>query len=132
MKNSILWLLALSALAGGAYWTWTKRTDPLASRPSGAPGATRKSSAPTTAVVATRNINFAITAAGEIGPLGAVFADQDDRYVYVKRDDGHFERRSIQLGVSDYDYAEVTKGLSSGEVVSLVAPPAGETSRTTN
>jgi hypothetical protein len=28
------------------------------------------------------------------------------------------------LGVSDYDYAEVTKGLKSGEVVSLVAPVA--------
>ena len=45
--------------------------------------------------------------------------------IYVKRDDGHFERRSIQLGVSDYDYAEVTKGLSGGEVVSIVTPPAG-------
>ena len=76
----------------------------------------------------TANLSIPLVSAGNVLaiPLGAVFADQDDRYVYVKRDDGRFERRPIQLGVSDYDYTEVTKGLSSGEVVSLVTPPAGE------
>jgi len=77
----------------------------------------------------TANLSIPLVSVGNVLaiPLGAVFADQDERYVYVKRGDGHFERRPIQLGVSDYDYAEVTKGLSSGEVVSLVTPPAGET-----
>jgi membrane fusion protein, macrolide-specific efflux system len=76
----------------------------------------------------TANLSIPVVSAGSVLaiPLGAVFADQDDRYVYVKKEDGYFERRSIQLGVSDYDYAEVTKGLSSGEVVSLVTPPAEE------
>jgi len=77
----------------------------------------------------TANLSIPLVSAGNVLaiPLGAVFADQDDRYVHVKKDDGRFERRPIQLGVSDYDYVEVTKGLSSGEVVSLVTPPAGET-----
>jgi RND family efflux transporter MFP subunit len=76
----------------------------------------------------TANLSIPLVSAGDVLaiPLGAVFADQDDRYVYVKKGDGRFERRSIQLGVSDYDYAEVTKGLSSGEVVSLVTPLAEE------
>jgi len=76
----------------------------------------------------TANLSIPLVSAGSVLaiPLGAVFADQDDRYVYVKKDDGLFERRLIQLGVSDFDYAEVTKGLRSGEVVSLVTPPAGD------
>jgi len=75
----------------------------------------------------TANLSIPLVSAGNVLsiPLGAVFADQDERYGYVKRDDGRFERRTIELGVSDYDYAEVTKGLSGGEVVSLVTPPAG-------
>ncbi len=31
-------------------------------------------------------------------------------------------RVPILIGVSDYDYAEVTKGLTGGETVSLVTP----------
>ena len=33
-----------------------------------------------------------------------------------------FVRVPILIGVSDYDYAEVTKGLQGGEIVSLVTP----------
>ncbi len=55
-------------------------------------------------------------------PLGAVFNEQSDRFVWVKKDDGSFERRPVQLGVADYDFVEVTKGLQAGEVVSLIAP----------
>jgi RND family efflux transporter MFP subunit len=80
----------------------------------------------------TANLSIPLISAGNVLaiPLGAVFADQDDRYVYVKKDDGHFERRPIQLGVSDFDYAEVTKGLNGGEVVSLVTPSAREITAT--
>jgi HlyD family secretion protein len=72
MKKLILGLLVLGGLAGGGNVTWTKPTDPLVSEKSGASGATRKSSAPTTAVVAIRDINFAVTAAGDISPLDSV------------------------------------------------------------
>ena len=56
-------------------------------------------------------------------PLAAVFNDQGERFVYVQKGDDKFERQPIQIGVADYDFAEVTKGLKGGEVVSLVTPP---------
>ena len=55
-------------------------------------------------------------------PLGAVFNEQSERFVWVKKDGNSFERRSVQLGVADFDFVEVTKGLQAGEVVSLIAP----------
>ena len=56
-------------------------------------------------------------------PLAAVFTDQGERFVYVK-DGEKFSRMPILIGVSDYEYAEVTKGLDGGETVSLVTPAA--------
>src|SRR6266511_2862364 len=58
-------------------------------------------------------------------PLAAVFTEQGERFVFVKNGDG-FERRPVQIGVYDYDYAEVLGGLNAGEVVALEQPP-GET-----
>ncbi|NBV21725.1 MAG: efflux RND transporter periplasmic adaptor subunit [Proteobacteria bacterium] len=54
-------------------------------------------------------------------PLAAVFTEQGDRFVYLKQED-KFVRTPILIGVTDYDYAEVTKGLQGGETVSLVTP----------
>ncbi len=60
-------------------------------------------------------------------PLGAVFTEIDpdtgetERYVYVKRGND-WERRTVQIGVSDYFFAEVKQGLASGETVSLELP----------
>jgi multidrug efflux pump subunit AcrA (membrane-fusion protein) len=54
-------------------------------------------------------------------PLAAVFTEQAERFAYVKRGD-KFERVPIKIGVTDYDYAEVTSGLEGGETVSLVTP----------
>lgn len=54
-------------------------------------------------------------------PLAAVFTDKGERFAYV-RDGGKFARVPIQIGVSDYDFAEVIKGLVGGETVSLVTP----------
>jgi HlyD family secretion protein len=51
-------------------------------------------------------------------PLAAVFTENGERFVFVKNED-KFERRPITLGVTDYSFAEVIKGLSAGEVVSL-------------
>jgi HlyD family secretion protein len=51
-------------------------------------------------------------------PLAAVFTEQGERFAYVKYGEG-FERRPIQIGISDYDYAEVQSGLNAGDVVSL-------------
>jgi len=73
----------------------------------------------------TANLSIPLISAGNVlaVPLGAVFNEQSDRFVYVKKDEEKFERRPVQLGVADFDYVEVLKGLSAGEVVSLVTPP---------
>ncbi len=61
-------------------------------------------------------------------PLAAVFSEQGDRFVYVKQptqdedDEVKWARTPIQIGVADYDFAEVVSGLKGGETVSLVAP----------
>jgi RND family efflux transporter MFP subunit len=54
-------------------------------------------------------------------PLAAVFTEQGERYVYVKNAES-FDVRPIQIGVSDFQFAEVLNGLIAGEVVSLVRP----------
>ena len=54
-------------------------------------------------------------------PLAAVFTDKGERFAYSKEGE-KFVRVPILIGVSDYDYAEVTKGLAGGEIVSLVTP----------
>ena len=80
----------------------------------------------------TANLSIPLISADNViaVPLAAVFTDQGERFVYVKKGEDKFERQSIQLGVADYDFAEVTKGLQGGEVVSLVTPP-GEASAAT-
>lgn len=55
-------------------------------------------------------------------PLAAVFTEQGDRFVYVRKGDAGYERRPVQLGVADYDFVEVSRGLKADEVVSLVLP----------
>jgi HlyD family secretion protein len=78
----------------------------------------------------TANIQIPVAAAADVVavPLGAVFTErnpgtqQTERYVYVAKNE-RFERRPIQIGVSDYFFAEVQKGLVPGEVVWLEQPP---------
>ncbi len=80
----------------------------------------------------TANLSIPLISADNViaVPLAAVFTDQGERFVYVKKGETQYERQPIQLGVADYDFAEVTKGLQGGEVVSLITPP-GETSAAT-
>ncbi len=60
-------------------------------------------------------------------PLAAVFTELNpqtqryERFVYV-RNGSAFERRPVQIGVSDYFYAEVQTGLAAGDVVALEQP----------
>jgi len=55
-------------------------------------------------------------------PLAAVFSEEDGRYVYVLKD-GVYEKRPVEVGVSDYQFAEIIRGVQAGEVVSLEMPP---------
>ena len=79
----------------------------------------------------TANVQIPVASADNVVavPLAAVFTETDpdtgetERYVFVKKDDG-FERRPVQIGVSDFFFAEIQKGLSPGEVVALEMPEA--------
>jgi RND family efflux transporter MFP subunit len=79
----------------------------------------------------TANVQIPVASADNVVavPLAAVFTEsnpetgQTERYVFAKIDDG-FERRPVQIGVSDYFYAEVQKGLSPEEVVAIELPEA--------
>jgi HlyD family secretion protein len=61
-------------------------------------------------------------------PLAAVFTEynqelgRSERFVYVKNSDG-FERRLVEVGLSDFFHAEVQSGLTQGEWICLEAPP---------
>jgi len=78
----------------------------------------------------TANIKIPVAAADDVVavPLAAVFTERDpgtqqtERFVYVINN-ARFERRPVQIGVSDYFFAEIRQGLTAGEVVSLEQPP---------
>ena len=78
----------------------------------------------------TANIKIPVASADNVVavPLAAIFTERDpetyqtERYVYVVNGE-KVERRPIQLGVSDFFFAEVTRGLNPGETVAL-EPPA--------
>lgn len=78
----------------------------------------------------TANIQIPVASADNVVavPLAAVFTEREpgsqlsERFVYVIKN-GEYERRPVEIGVSDYFYAEVQKGLSPGETVALEQPP---------
>ena len=72
MKRPLLWLILAVALAGGwfAASRWPEKVMFWKSSPSAESG--KKPARPTTALVESRNINFAISAAGEITPAEQV------------------------------------------------------------
>ncbi len=74
----------------------------------------------------TANISIPVASAENVvaAPLASVFTEtnpethQIERYAYVKKGE-EWERRPLQIGVSDYFFAEVTSGLAAGDEVSL-------------
>jgi HlyD family secretion protein len=74
----------------------------------------------------TANISIPIASADNVvaAPLAAIFTESNpetrvmERFVYVKKGE-EWERRPIEIGVSDYMFVEVTKGLQPGTEVSL-------------
>jgi HlyD family secretion protein len=67
-------------------------------------------------------------------PLPAVFTERGERYVFVKKDEKEekFEQRPVLIGITDYGFAEVQKGLQAGEIVSLEQPAEFRNSFLTN
>ena len=74
----------------------------------------------------TANISMPIASADSVvaAPLAAIFTETNpdtramERYVYVKKGE-EWERHPVEIGVSDYQFVEVTKGLQPGMEVSL-------------
>jgi len=74
----------------------------------------------------TANISIPVASADDVvaAPLAAVFTEfnpetkQVERFAWVQLGE-EWERRAIQIGVSDYFFAEVTRGLEPGDIVSL-------------
>jgi HlyD family secretion protein len=60
-------------------------------------------------------------------PSGAITAQGRQTYVQVLAADGTLEQRSITTGLSDYQFTEVTEGLSEGEQIIV---PKGTTTTT--
>lgn len=85
----------------------------------------------------TANIKIPVSSADNVlaVPLASVFTElnqdtqQMERFVYIKNDTG-FERHTIEIGVSDYFYAEITQGLKSGDVIALEEPKEEAEKRT--
>ena len=85
----------------------------------------------------TANIKIPVSSADQVlsVPLAAVFTElnpdtqQMERFAYVKNETG-YERRTIQVGVSDYFFAEIQKGLNAGDVVALEEPKEEAEKRT--
>ncbi|MGO8925403.1 MAG: efflux RND transporter periplasmic adaptor subunit [Limisphaerales bacterium] len=77
----------------------------------------------------TANVKIPVASADNVTavPLAAVFTERNpdtsqmERFVYVQQGET-FEKRTVKVGVSDYQCAEIQEGLKAGEVVSLELP----------
>lgn len=54
-------------------------------------------------------------------PLAAVFTEDGERFVFLKKEET-FEKRNVQIGVTDYQFAEIQQGVKVGEEV-FIEPP---------
>ncbi|MEO8351488.1 MAG: efflux RND transporter periplasmic adaptor subunit [Chthoniobacteraceae bacterium] len=55
-------------------------------------------------------------------PIGAVFKGTGDQRVVYVQNGGDTERREVSIGVTNMNYAQITKGLDAGETILLVEP----------
>lgn len=85
----------------------------------------------------TANISIPIASADSVvaAPLAAIFTETNpesramERYVYLKHGE-EWERQSVEIGVSDYFFVEVTKGLQPGVEVALEDKSKGQKQKT--
>jgi RND family efflux transporter MFP subunit len=73
----------------------------------------------------TANLSIPVAAADNVltVPLSAVFTEETERFVLVKKEDGTLDKRPVTIGVADFFLVEIQSGLKPGEVV-LIEPPA--------
>lgn len=70
------------------------------------------------------NVEFAVSRADNVCAiiLSAVYADGPTRYVFVKAEDGMWEKRRVETGISNVRFVEVKKGLKEGDEIALSFP----------
>lgn len=70
------------------------------------------------------NVTFTLAVAESVlgAGISTVFVEDGKHFVYVLND-AEFERREIEVGVSDDAYVEVKSGLLEGDEVALARPP---------
>ncbi len=54
--------------------------------------------------------------------LSGVFAQGGERFVFVQKPDGTFEKRVVKTGINDANYVQILTGLAGEETLSLVRP----------
>jgi RND family efflux transporter MFP subunit len=58
-------------------------------------------------------------------PIAAVFREKGKKIVYVRSGDSS-EKRSVKVGVTNVDYAQILNGLTEGEEILLREPARGQ------
>lgn len=56
-------------------------------------------------------------------PVSAIFIEDADRYVYLRKD-GRWERRVVKVGLADASWSQIAEGVAEGDVLSLIRPAA--------
>lgn len=59
-------------------------------------------------------------------PASAVFIEDGVRYVFLKKSEGKFERRKIQIGIGNLNFIQVLQGLSPEDCIATVRPSQSE------
>jgi RND family efflux transporter, MFP subunit len=54
--------------------------------------------------------------------LSAVYSDSEVRYVFVKTENGMWEKARVETGISNLRFVEITRGLNEGDVVAMAFP----------
>ena len=72
-------------------------------------------------ISATARIHVASAAGCVAVPVSAIFIEEADRFVYVRKGES-WDRRNVKLGLADEGWTQIVSGVEEGEVVSLVRP----------
>lgn len=59
-------------------------------------------------------------------PASAVFIEDGVRYVFLKKGEGKFERRKIEVGIGNLNFIQVVQGLANGDTIATVRPSQSE------
>ncbi len=59
-------------------------------------------------------------------PASAVFIEDGVRYVFVKKGEGQFERRKVEIGIGNLNFIQVVQGLQLGDEIATVRPSQSE------